>query len=708
MIHKVEMELGGRTLSLEVGRVAKQADGAVWVQYADTAVLATAVASKKVDPEIDFFPLFVEYREKAYAAGRIPGNIFKREGRPLDKEILSARLIDHQLRPMFPEELKSEVQMITTVLSSDQENDADVLGMIGSSAALSVSDIPFLGPLGAVRVGRVGGGLILNPTFSELDNSDLDIIVSGTADTIVSVEGSAREVPEADLLEALQFGHAAVQEIVALQRELARLCGAPKRTLPPKERNEALVEAVREISEEEIRAANRTQDKEERQGILDRIQEETLSALAERFPECEREIEDILLELEKRDMRAMVVKERRRIDGRGFEEVRSITCEVGVIPRGHGSALFARGQTQSLCVTALGSKMDERLVDDLEGKSFKNYMVDYNFPPFSVGETKPIRGPSRRDIGHGHLAEQAIEPVIPSEEIFPYTIRVVSEILESDSSSSMATVCAGSLSLMDAGVKIKSSVAGIGVGLVKEEEDVALLTDILGMEDHLGDMDLKVAGTRQGITAVQMDIKIAGITFDIMKAGLERAREGRLKILEIMDQTLVEPRKELSPYAPRIISLKIDPSKIGIVIGPGGKMIREIEETGAKVSVEDDGTITIASVDSEAGEEARRMVENLVEDAEIGKIYTGKVKRIMNFGAFVEILPGKEGLVHISELERRRVNRVEDVLQEGDEVLVKVIGIDDQGKIKLSKKAAMAGGLETRANGVERLKRSSR
>lgn len=688
MIHKLEAELGGRSLTIETGRVAKQANGAVWMQYGETVVLVTACRTNTPEDR-GFLPLTVDYREKAYAAGRIPGNIFKREGRPTEKETLSARLTDHQIRPMFPKGFPYEVQVYVSIFSFDGENDADVLGMLGASAALCISDIPFAGPMGACRVGRIDGELVINPTNSQLDECDIDIIVSGTIDSIASVEGGAHEVSEADLLEALEFGHKHIQELVGLQQELIEKVGKPKIEFEPKEFDPELTPAVEELAAGRISEANRTAIKEDREGLLDMLREEVLEALMERFPESEKEISEILNNLIKADMRGMILKEKRRIDGRQLNEVRQITSEKSILPRTHGSALFTRGQTQALCVATLGTKLDERMADDLRGKRFKSYFLDYNFPAYSVGEVRFERGPGRRDIGHGHLAERALEPVIPSDDSFPYTVRLVSDITESNSSSSMATVCGCSLALMDAGVPVKAAVCGAGVGLVTDGDEWELLTDILGAEDYMGDMDLKVAGTEEGITAIQMDIKIQGIRFDILSQALERAREGRLHILENMNQCISAPREELSDYAPRIQFVKIDPAKIGAVIGPGGKMIREIESGGAKINVEEDGTITIACVEAGPAEEARRMIEAITAEAGIGKEYNGTVKRIMPFGAFVEILPGKEGLLHISELAHRRVEKVEDVVEEGQKILVKVLDIDTGGKIRLSHKATL-------------------
>jgi polyribonucleotide nucleotidyltransferase len=685
-----ELDLGGKTLVVETGKVAKQAHGAAMVRLADTVILATAVEAKEIDEDQDYFPLFVDYREKAYAAGKIPGGFFKREGRPSEKETVSARLIDRTLRPLFPEGYFKEVQIMVMVLSSDQENDADVPGLIGASTALSISQIPFYHPVAAIRVGRLGGELIANPTFSQLEQSDMDLVVAGTKDFVNMVEGECREVSEQDILSALQFGHEKIKQIVALQEEMKAELGKPKPEVTVTPRDSQLLEAVTASAWEKIKEADRAPDKSEREENLDRLVDSVTLELLEKFPETEREIKSILQELEKKDVRQMILSEGKRVDGRDPRQIRPITCEVGVLPRTHGSAIFTRGQTQALVVATLGTKIDEQRVDDLEGESTKSYMLHYNFPPFSVGEIRPIRGPGRREIGHGALAERAIQPVIPKEDMFPYTVRLVSDILESNGSSSMATVCGGTLSLMDAGVPIKAPVAGIAMGLVKEGDKQVVLTDILGVEDHLGDMDFKVTGTRSGITAFQMDVKIAGVALDTMHQALIQAKEARLQVLDKMEQTIAKPREELSAYAPRIIILKVKPEKIGEIIGPGGKMIRSIiEQTGAKIDIEDDGSVFIASVDQKAGEAAQALILKLTEEPEIGKEYLGKVRRITTFGAFVEILPGQDGLVHISELDNRRVNRVEDVLKLGDQVKVKVIDIDPEGKIRLSRKACL-------------------
>ncbi len=691
-IRRMEKELWGRRLVIETGRLGKQADGAVTVQYGDTMIFASAVASKEPVEGQDFFPLTVDYREKAYAAGKIPGGYFKREGRPSEKEILSARLIDRPLRPLFPEGYFNEVQIMVMALSYDQENDPDVLGIIGASTALMLSSIPYNTPIAAVRVGRVEGQLIAFPTSNQLETSDINIVLAGTKESIVMVEGGSKEISEADMITALDFGHQQLKLIVGMIADLVSETGKPKPTIRPPEVDANLIRRVEELANQRIRAANFVTDKAARQAELDKISEEVQAALAEEFSEQESKIAEVLGAIEQADLRRAVVDERRRADGRGPADIRPVSCQIGFLPRTHGSALFTRGQTQSLAAITLGTKMDEQKIDDLEGESYKSYMLHYNFPPFSVGEVRPLRGPGRREIGHGALAERAIQPVIPAEASFPYTIRIVSDILESNGSSSMATVCSGSLSLMDAGVPIKAPVAGIAMGLIKEGDKVVILSDILGVEDHLGDMDFKVTGTRQGITAFQMDLKTAGITLDIMAKALEQARGGRLYILDIMEKTISRPKPELSPYAPRIITIKIKQDKIGEVIGPGGKNIRAIiEQTGAKIDIEDDGTVLIASVDGAAGEAARDMILRMVEEPEIGRVYEGKVRRIAAFGAFVEILPGQDGLIHISELDTKRVARVEDVLKLGDTVTVKVIGIDPEGKIRLSRKAILEG-----------------
>ncbi len=687
-----EIEIGGRKLTLETGRLAKQASGAVMVRYADTLVLATVVGAEEAIEGTDFLPLQVEYREKTSAAGKFPGGFIKREGKPSEKEVLSSRLIDRPIRPLFPKEWRYETQVVTTVYSFDGENDSDVLGAIGASAALMISDIPFEGPIAEVRVGRIEGQFVINPLIPELGKSDMDLTVAGTDDSIVMVEGEAREISEAEMIGALEFAHKYIKEIVAFQKEFAALVKTPKREVKSAEINEALVSEVKALSYDRIRDLNRSiVKKAERSDRMKAIKADVLLALAEKYPEQDNVIGEILHEIDREDMRRMILKESRRLDGRGYKDVRPITCETGVLPRTHGSALFTRGETQSLTSVTLGTKSDEQTIDGLLLESTKRFMLHYNFPSFSVGEVKRISGPGRREIGHGNLAERALKNLIPGEKEFPYTVRIVSDILESNGSSSMATVCAGSLALMDAGVPLAKPVAGIAMGLIKEENEVAVITDILGNEDHLGDMDFKVAGTRDGITAFQMDIKIRGISFEIMTRALDQAKEGRYHILGIMEQAIAEPRKELSKYAPRMTSMKIPIDMIGAVIGPGGKVIKNIvQQTGAEVNIEDDGTVVIAAVTGESGDKAREMIERLVQMPEVGKSYKGTVKRLMDFGVFVEFLPGKEGLLHISQIDHKRVNKVEDVFKLGDEVEVRLMEVDDMGRYNLSRKALIA------------------
>ena len=687
MTYRSEVSLEGRTLSIEAGRVARAADGAVWVRYGDTVVLVTAVASKQPREGIDFFPLTVDYQERAYAAGKIPGGFFKREGRPHEKETLAARLIDRPIRPLFPHGYHQDVQIIATVLSADQENDPDVLAVVGASAALTVSNIPFLGPTGCVRIGRLDGRFVVNPTYAQLEQSDMDMVLAGTEPAVVMVEGGAREVTEEVLLEALLFGHRALQPIIQMQRDLARQMGVVKPEFVSAPADPALRARVEELCRPRIRELAFVPEKEEQQARRGMLLGEALATVAGEPPATALQVKEIFEELEKEEMRRLILEEGRRADGRSVTEVRPITCEVGVLPRTHGSALFTRGQTQALVTTTLGTSEDEQRLDDLEGESFKRFMLHYNFPPFSVGEVKFMRGASRRDIGHGALAERAIQPVLPGKEEFPYTVRIVSDILESNGSSSMATVCGASLSLMDAGVPVRAAVAGVAMGLVKEGEKTAVLTDIQGLEDHLGDMDFKVAGTRAGVTSIQMDIKIQGITEAVLRQALSQARQARLHVLDFMDQALAKARQELSPYAPRIISFKIPVDKIREVIGPGGKIIRGIvEQTGVKIDIEDDGTVSIASVDEAAAQKAMEIIGKIVEVPEVGKVYLGKVVKITDFGAFVEILPGTDGLLHISQIAHERVKRVEDVLKEGEEVMVKVIDVDKSGKIRLSRR----------------------
>jgi len=690
MIKKVELDFHGRPLSIEVGRLAKQADGAALVQYGETVVLVTAVAAKELKMDTDFFPLTVDYQEKTFAAGKIPGGFFKREGRPSEKEILTCRLIDRSIRPLFAEGLRCETQVIATVLSADRENDPDVLAMLGTSVALHVSDIPFNGPLAGVRIGRIDGKWIINPTQTELMESDTDIFLSGSRDAIVMVEGGAQTVPEDQILEALFAGHEAIQPLLEIQEEIRRAIGKVKRQVPLAELNHAVVRRVDELALTKLKQALEVPEKLERYKRIAEVKSEVVPQALAEFPDKQKDIKGAFEDLKRKVFRDLVIHQERRIDGRGLRDIRPITCEVEALPRTHGSAIFTRGETQALVVTTLGTASDEQRVDALVGEHFKKFMLHYNFPPFSVGEVKFLRGPGRREIGHGNLAERALVPVLPPEESFPYTIRIVSEILESNGSTSMASVCGGSLSLMDAGVPVTAPVAGIAMGLIKEGEHVRVLSDILGDEDHLGDMDFKVAGTSEGVTSLQMDIKISGVNRDIMRQALHQAREGRLHILGIMNGTLASARTNVSGHAPRITTIKVKPDKIREIIGPGGKVIRGIiEATGVKMDVEDDGTVTIASSDEAASQKAIEMVQRIAAEAEIGKIYKGTVRKIVEFGAFVEILPGTDGLVHISQLAPQRVNKVTDVLKEGDEVMVKVLEIDRQGKIRLSRKEAL-------------------
>src|SRR5262245_25155125 len=690
MIKKVELDFHGRPLSIEVGRMAKQADGAALVRYGETVVLVTAVATKEVKLDTDFFPLTVDYQEKTFAAGKIPGGFFKREGRPSEKEILTCRLIDRSIRPLFADGRRCETQVIATVLSADRENDPDVVAMLGASVALHVSDIPFNGPLAGVRIGRVDGKWVMNPTQAQLDESSVDIFLSGSRDAIVMVEGGAQMVPENEILEALFAGHEAVQPLIQIQEEIRREIGKPKRHVPLASLDQAVTRRVGELALSKLKEALEITEKLERYKRIAEVKNEVVASVLGEFPEKQKDIKGAFEELKRNVCRNLVIQQERRIDGRGLKDIRPITCEVEVLPRTHGSALFTRGETQGLVVTTLGTTSDEQRVDALLGEHFKKFMLHYNFPPFSVGEVKFLRGPGRREIGHGNLAERALVPVLPPEEDFPYTIRIVSEILESNGSTSMATVCGGSLSLMDAGVPVSAPVAGIAMGLIKEGEHVRILSDILGDEDHLGDMDFKVAGTAEGVTSLQMDIKISGVNREIMRHALHQAKEGRLHILNIMNATLPAARTNVSGHAPRIITLRVKPDKIREIIGPGGKVIRGIiEATGVKMDVEDDGTVRIASIDEEASKKAIEMVQRIVAEAEVGKIYKGTVRKIVEFGAFVEILPGTDGLIHISQLAPERVRKVSDVLKEGDEVMVKVLEIDRQGKIRLSRKEAL-------------------
>ena len=658
MIKKVELDFHGRPLSIEVGKVAKQADGAALVRYGETVVLVTAVAAREFKADTDFFPLTVDYQERTFAAGKIPGGFFKREGRPSEKEILTCRLIDRSIRPLFSDGLRCETQVIATVLSADRENDPDVVAMLGASAALHVSDIPFNGPLAGVRIGRIDGQWVMNPTQSQLPESDMDIFLSGSRDAIVMVEGGAKMVPEDEILEALFSGHQAIQPLLQIQEEIRREIGKPKRQVPLAELNAAVVRGVEQLALSKLQQAIEIPEKLERYKQIAEIKGEVIAQMLAEFPGKEKDLKGAFEELKRNCFRGMIIQRERRIDGRGLKDIRPITCEVEVLPRTHGSALFTRGETQALVVTTLGTASDEQKIDALIGEHYKKFMLHYNFPPFSVGEVKFLRGPSRREIGHGNLAERALLPVLPAEESFPYTVRIVSEILESNGSTSMATVCGGSLSLMDAGVPVTAPVAGIAMGLIKEGEHVRVLSDILGDEDHLGDMDFKVAGTPDGVTSLQMDIKISGVDRDIMRQALHQAKEGRMHILGIMGATMGSNRESVSGHAPRIITLKVKPEKIREIIGPGGKVIRGIiEATGVKMDVEDDGTVTIASIDEAAARMAIEMVQRIAAEAEVGKIYKGTVRKIVDFGAFVEILPGTDGLIHISQLASERVRR---------------------------------------------------
>lgn len=691
-IVKVEAPYGGANIVLETGKLAKQSDGAVTVQMGGTIVLVTACVSREIRSGIDFFPLMVEYQEKTYAAGRIPGGFFKREGRPSESEILVSRLIDRPVRPLFPDGFRNDVQVVAIVLSSDGENDPDILALVGASAALSISQTPFNGPIGACRVARIEGEFVLNPTYAQRQASELELVVVGSRDKVIMIEGEANGLAEHIILEGLKFGHKHLQSSIDIQEDLAGKAGRQKMTFEKKVVSEKLLSSIRSgyLGRVKDMCTIASKEKREEAGhILYTEISDKFCVEKEDESICDSDIKAALEIVEQEEIRRMILEDKKRVDGRGIDEIRPITCEIGVLPRTHGSGLFTRGQTQSLAVTTLGTRADEQMIEALEGKSYKKFMLHYSFPPFSVGEVKPMRGPGRREIGHGALAEKSLKAVMPSTDEFPYTVRVVSEVLESNGSSSMATVCASSLSLMDAGVPIKEPVAGVALGLVKEGSRHAVLSDIAGLEDHFGDMDFKVAGTRRGITSIQLDLKIDGIGFDIVEEVLSRAYKGRMSVLDKMTAVIGAPKGELSKYAPRIINLKINQERIGDLIGPGGKNIRKIIElTGVAIDVEDDGSVLVASTDSEASKRAIDMIKGLTEDAEVGKIYRGKVKRIMNFGAFVEILPNKEGLVHISELADKYVKSVEEVVKVGDEITVKVIEIDELGRVNLSKKQA--------------------
>ena len=687
---KVEMQLGSENLSIETGKVAKQADGAVWVQYGGTVVLVAVVAEKR-ESNLDFFPLTVDYREKSYAAGRIPGVYGRREPRPGGSELLTARLIDHCIRPLFPKDFQVEVQVMCTVLASDQIHPADVPALIGTSAALSISDIPFSGPVGAVTIGRLDGEFCINPTYEELERCELEFFVSGTNDAVMSVEGGAHEVPEDEVIDAIVAAHQEIKEITKLQEGLVALCGKPAREYNTKEIDEGLSARVRNLATDRIRESIGMDQKQDREGYLEQVQADILSEILEGVeaeedePEVTKAATSILGDIEKEEMRQSILNEGKRVDGRGVTDVREISGEVGVLPRVHGSSLFTRGQTQALCVTTLGTKGDEDVNRTLTGEVRKYFFLHYNFPPYSTGEVKRIMGPGRREIGHGALAERAIQPVIPDREEFRYTIRAVSEILESNASSSMASVCGVTLSLLDAGVPIKKPVAGVGVGMIKEGDREVILTDMLGTEDFLGDMDFKVAGTPDGITAIQMDIKIDGVTPDLMRRAIHQAKDSRMVVLDKMNEVIDKPRDEISPHAPRIYEINISPSKIKDLIGPRGKTVQAIqEETGVTIDIEDDGRVELSSFNAEAANKAEEMILSITAIPEVGKEYAGKVTRITGFGAFIEIIPGQDGLLHISQMGDGYVRQVEDVMNIGDEVAVRVIEIDDQGRVDLT------------------------
>ena len=691
MYRKLEIQLAGRTLSLETGRLAKQSHGAVLAQYGETVVLATVVSAYKSRDKIDFLPLTVDYQEKTFAAGKIPGGFFKREGRPTEKEILTSRLIDRAMRPLFPKGYDKETQIVVNVLSIDRENDSDTLALIATSAALEVSDIPYEGPVAAVRMGRIDGKLVVNPLISEMESSDISLVIAAKPESIVMLEGGAQVVDEEAILEALFTAHEELRPVFELQQELRRLAGKPKREFTKKEFDQALLGAVRDRMTADLERALKISGKKERSTATYELQDKVAAELLERFPDRQHELEEAAEKVLRDQVRRVILDQDKRIDDRSSTEIRPLSAEVQVLPRTHGSAIFTRGETQVLATVTLGTSSDEQRVDALLGERFKKFMLHYNFPPFSTGEVKFLRGPGRREIGHGALAERALAAVLPPEEDFPYTIRVVSEVLESNGSSSMATICGGTLALMDAGVPIKAPVAGIAMGLVKEGDKVRVLTDILGDEDHLGDMDFKVAGTAEGVTAIQMDNKVGGVTRDVMRQALHQARDARLFILSVMAKAIDQPRTNVSTFAPRIVTLHIKPDKIRDVIGPGGKVIRGlVEETGCKIDIEDDGTVLIASADSAAMELAISRIEAITAEPEVGRIYDGVVRKIVEFGAFVEIMPGTDGLLHISQISNDRIRRVEDVLHEGDEIKVKVLDVDRSGKIRLSLREAQA------------------
>jgi polyribonucleotide nucleotidyltransferase len=693
MIKNASEVINGQTIHIETGRIARQASGSAVVTMGETVVLVTVTASNEVREGVDFLPLTVEYQEMSYAGGRIPGNYFRRDmGRPSERETLAARLIDRPLRPLFPDNYRYETQIIANVLSTDKESEADVLAVVAASTALEVSDIPFNGPIAAVRVGRVDGKFVINPPLSLNEKSDIRLIVAGSRSAVVMVEGGGNFVTESDMIEAVFYGHQALQPLLDMQEEIKSGAGKPKREIPAPLRDETLAARTSEMAIPMLQEVIRTPEKKLRQKKRDDFFKKILEALAPDDPEKEPQIEQVFYELEKKMVRHLILEEGKRIDGRAFDEVRPIECMAGILPRVHGSALFTRGETQAMVLTTLGTAMDEQRIETIYGEDFRHFMFHYNFPPYSVGEVKRLSGPGRREIGHGALAHRALMPVIPSKEEFQYAVRVVSEILESNGSSSMASVCGGSLSLMDAGVPIHDAVAGVAMGLISDGKKTVVLTDIIGDEDHYGDMDFKVTGTKSGVTALQMDIKIDGVTREVMLQALEQARRARLHILSEMNAAIARPRSAVSQYAPTITTIQIKPEKVRLLIGPGGKVIKEISNTtNSRIDVDDEGKVVIASLDRESAKTAAAMVNKITQDAEVGKLYMGKVRKIMDFGAFVEIFPGTDGLIHISQLER--VNKVTDILKEGDEVLVKVLEIDKSGRIALSRKAALGESL---------------
>jgi len=692
MVKRVSMELGGRPLTLETGRLAKQANGAVLVRYGETVVLCTVTASNE-PKDLDFFPLTVNYEERLYAVGKIPGGFIKREGRPSEKAILAGRLTDRPIRPLFPEGFRNEVQIVAMVMSVDQDCAPEIAAMIGTSAALSISDVPFNGPIGGVIVGRVDGKFIINPNHEQEEQSDMYVVVAGTKDAIMMVEAEANEVPEADILEAIMFGHEEIKKIVAVQEQFAADAGKPKMEVQLHAVDELVNADVRAFAAARLIEAIRIPEKQARQDAIDAINAEAIEHFTEAYaetPEKLKDVKEVLYDIVKEEVRRLITHDKIRPDGRALDEIRPIECDISLLPRTHGSGLFTRGQTQALSVCTLGALGDVQILDGLDLEDSKRFMHHYNFPPFSVGEARPIRAPGRREIGHGALGERALAKVIPPESEFPYTIRLVSEVLESNGSTSQASICASTLALMDAGVPIKAPVAGVAMGLIKDGDHFSILTDIQGMEDHLGDMDFKVAGTAAGVTAIQMDIKINGIDRPILSQALEQAKKGRMFILNKMLEVIQEPRKSLSPYAPKIVIMHINPDKIREVIGAGGKVINKIiEETGVKIDIEQDGTVFIASSNAEMNEKAKSIIEGIVREVVVGETYLGTVRRIEKFGAFVEILPGKDGLVHISQLANERVAKVEDVVKVGDQIMVKVTEIDNQGRVNLSRKATL-------------------